>query len=175
MKKKYSITELLALNLQSLPSSRQNITQKAMREGWPFVEVPGGGGPGGVRREFEVPAYVRAEIAGKAEVTRMLEDKEAMDAVDGLLASAESAPKEDTVKMIVAGQVIEDQRIWHICTSIVRAYKEMHQVNLKPQREIRFAMLIYDFMMLRKDMGQPATVEELADTVEFMMPSTKGK
>ena len=53
MKKMYSVTEILELNLPALPKSKPAVTTKARKEGWKFAEETG---LGGVRRLYEIPA-----------------------------------------------------------------------------------------------------------------------
>lgn len=45
-----------------LPSTMRGCTRKAQREGWVFREVKGGGGPGGMRTEYQPPTDVLALI-----------------------------------------------------------------------------------------------------------------
>lgn len=46
----------------SLPTTMRGCTRKAQREGWVSREVKGGGGPGGIRTEYQPPAKVLALI-----------------------------------------------------------------------------------------------------------------
>lgn len=73
MKQYYSTIELAGFCLNSLPKARESIMRKAKRENWPYKEVPGKGGKGGVRREFLVPENVFNEI--KEKTTQKLIDK----------------------------------------------------------------------------------------------------
>jgi putative transposase len=68
----YTATELAALGLQGLPSTRQAIEMRAAREGWAFIQSSGRGGKGGVRREFVVaslPAAIREQLMKTAATT----------------------------------------------------------------------------------------------------------
>jgi len=51
----YSIHELHKLKLEELPGSQKGIRDRVQRENWPTREVPGRGGPGGKRVEYQPP------------------------------------------------------------------------------------------------------------------------
>jgi len=57
-----SVGELNAMKLPGLPTTRQGIDALVKRDGWPYREAKGQGGPGGVRREYQPPAEVMALI-----------------------------------------------------------------------------------------------------------------
>jgi putative transposase len=63
IKAQYSLTELAAMQLPGLPATKVALSNKAQREGWPFVEVTG---VGGTRREYTPPANVVEAIKEKA-------------------------------------------------------------------------------------------------------------
>ena len=65
MKRNFSATQLVQYRLCCLPHTKANIGIRAKKENWPFIEVPGQGGKGGVRREYQVPQYVLDEIVTK--------------------------------------------------------------------------------------------------------------
>nr|WP_199866610.1 Mu transposase C-terminal domain-containing protein [Burkholderia ambifaria] len=65
VKERYSSSELLAMRLDALPTSKAALLARADREAWRYSEVKG---IGGTRREFEPPSNVMAEIRRKAAV-----------------------------------------------------------------------------------------------------------
>ena len=66
VKTRYSAAELAALQLPILPATRPAIFKRASNEEWPYIEVKGGGGKGGLRREYTPPALVMNAIKEKA-------------------------------------------------------------------------------------------------------------
>lgn len=81
VKARYTAAELAALGLEGLPGSKQKLHEKALREGWSFLESQG---RGGVRREYEPPVAVMAAIQAKAAAQLVAQ-------VDSLLAPVASA------------------------------------------------------------------------------------
>jgi putative transposase len=63
LKKQYSASELAALKLVGLPSSKANIIAYADRFGWVYKEVSG---RGGVRREYTPPPAIMEQIRNAA-------------------------------------------------------------------------------------------------------------
>ncbi|STB70895.1 Mu transposase C-terminal domain-containing protein [Chromobacterium violaceum] len=63
VKSHYSASELAALHLRGLPTSKVALIARAERESWPYVETTG---RGGIRREYTPPAEVVAAIKAKA-------------------------------------------------------------------------------------------------------------
>lgn len=64
-KARFSATELAAMKLPGLPGSERGIRFMAERDEWAYVEVPGKGGPTGLRREYTVPQAVLKAIREK--------------------------------------------------------------------------------------------------------------
>lgn len=62
MKAYFSVSELLGMGLEILPSSERGIQKKVNRENWQFREVAGRGGRGGKKREYMPPPEVQAAI-----------------------------------------------------------------------------------------------------------------
>lgn len=62
MKTRYSIADLLSMQIEGLPSTRQALEYRAKKEGWVYVEVPAKGGRGGVRREYVLPEALRQVV-----------------------------------------------------------------------------------------------------------------
>lgn len=58
----HSIHTLHLFRLNGLPRSQKGIRERAQREGWLSREVPGKGGPGGTRIEYQAPPEVQAQI-----------------------------------------------------------------------------------------------------------------
>lgn len=63
VKSHYSASELAAMQLACLPTSRDNVRLMAEREGWPFSEKKG---RGGIRREYAPPIEIMGAIKAKA-------------------------------------------------------------------------------------------------------------
>lgn len=57
--KLYSASEIAAMKIPGLPTSRQNVSVRADKEGWPFEERIG---IGGKRRVYEIPERYFARI-----------------------------------------------------------------------------------------------------------------
>lgn len=62
IKTHYSASELAALNLPGLPTTRQAWEYRAQREAWAVQEVRARGGRGGIKKEYLVPAEVQDTI-----------------------------------------------------------------------------------------------------------------
>lgn len=60
--KKYSIAELLEMDLAGLPKTKMGLSQKADREKWPFEEVKAKGGRGGVKKLYAPPPEILKKI-----------------------------------------------------------------------------------------------------------------
>jgi len=58
----HSIHALHLFRLKGLPRSQKGIRERAQREGWSSREVPGKGGPGGMRTEYQPPPDVQRQI-----------------------------------------------------------------------------------------------------------------
>lgn len=84
----YTASELLALNLGTLPGTKAGLLAKAEREGWPFVEESG---RGGMRRAYAPPAEVIAAVQEKA----------AREVVAGVPAKRLALKPEDQLPLIV--------------------------------------------------------------------------
>lgn len=63
VKSHYSASELAAMQLACLPTSRDNVRLMAEREGWQFSEKKG---RGGIRREYTPPIEIMVAIKAKA-------------------------------------------------------------------------------------------------------------
>lgn len=148
LKKNYSVATLLGLRLNCLPSTKQNIYLKAEREGWPFVEVPGKGGVGGVRREFEVPSYVLDEI-----ITKVGEISASTDKI------AAAMPK--NVVHIHKGQIMDDTRLLALCVSTTDKMNETHQLGMGPDKKGEVVALLYKYMIQRRSKNEDAAKEEI--------------
>lgn len=77
VKEHYSSSELLALRLDGLPTTKVGLLARAERESWSFKEVKG---VGGTRREFHPPAGVIAEIRRRT-VTKLVTTTRQHDAL----------------------------------------------------------------------------------------------
>ncbi|WP_293935757.1 hypothetical protein [Iodobacter sp.] len=152
IKNKYSINELLGLSLRCLPATRQGIHLKSEREHWPYVEVPGKGGPGGVRREFEVPSYVLNEI------TEILTDLS--NETERRVAQA---PK--NVIHIHKGQVMDDTRLLALCASATDKMNETHKLGMTSENKGELIAILYKFMMLKRGQSE---VEAADDIEQFL-------
>lgn len=64
----YSCAELADLKLPGMPASRQNMHGIVKRENWPFIEVKGSGGPGGIVRLYAPPERIQKLIAARAAI-----------------------------------------------------------------------------------------------------------
>lgn len=65
----YSTAELAALKAPGFPGSREGIRDRANREGWASIEVPGRGGKNGTRRDYlfaSLPQALKDAIVAKA-------------------------------------------------------------------------------------------------------------
>ena len=60
--KKYSIAELLEMDLAGLPKTKMGLSQKADREKWPFEEGKAKGGRGGVKKLYAPPPEILKKI-----------------------------------------------------------------------------------------------------------------
>ena len=60
--KKYSIAELLEMDLAGLPKTKMGLSQKADREKWPFEEVKAKGGRGGVKKLYTPPPEILKQV-----------------------------------------------------------------------------------------------------------------
>ncbi len=61
----FSAADLYKFQLDCLPKTRESIHRKANTENWPYLEVRGKGGKGGIKRVYKLPDYVIAEIKKK--------------------------------------------------------------------------------------------------------------
>ncbi|KPN73696.1 Mu transposase C-terminal domain-containing protein [Neisseria sp. 74A18] len=73
MKKHYSASELVALELSGLPKTEAGVVFRAKQQNWPFIEVAGKGGRGGKRREYTPPPEVMMQIQER-EMAKVLAD-----------------------------------------------------------------------------------------------------
>ena len=62
MENSYSVSELLEMSLEELPTTARGIQQKAKREGWAFTEAPAKGGRGGVKKIYALPPALLAQL-----------------------------------------------------------------------------------------------------------------
>ncbi|MEY2863574.1 MAG: hypothetical protein RLY58_1281 [Pseudomonadota bacterium] len=62
MKTHFSIVELLSMQIDGLPSTRQAIEYRAKKESWVFVEVAAKGGRSGLRREYALPTALAQAV-----------------------------------------------------------------------------------------------------------------
>ncbi|WP_293931062.1 DNA-binding protein [Iodobacter sp.] len=163
----YSAAELADLKLPSLPATRENVYRRATREAWPHKDVAGFGGRGGVRREFEVPAYVRAEIIAKQGMT----PEESLKVLDNYLARTDTKTplSEQKVIRISDGKAVEEPRTWAICSGAVQMFAKMYKVSMNSQQEHDVTEAAYRFMLARKRMGKTAELEDLADVIKKTM------
>lgn len=94
MKRHYDAEELASMRLPGLPTTRPAIFKRAKAENWAFVEVPGKGGRGGIRREYAPPARVMAaikeQIVGNMIQTPASSSPTALPAVNHLRALGKS-------------------------------------------------------------------------------------
>ena len=63
--------------ISGLPSSKPGVTDRVQRENWPFTEVRGKGGKGGVKRIYTLPDYVIEELKEKGVLDVLLQEKAA--------------------------------------------------------------------------------------------------
>ena len=61
----FSAADLFKFQLECLPKTRESIHRKANIENWPYLEVRGKGGKGGIKRVYKLPDYVIREIKQK--------------------------------------------------------------------------------------------------------------
>ncbi len=61
----FSAGDLFKFQLECLPKTRESIHRKASIENWPYLEVRGKGGKGGIKRVYKLPDYVIREIKQK--------------------------------------------------------------------------------------------------------------
>ena len=61
----FSAADLYKFQLDCLPKTRESIHRKANIESWPYLEVRGKGGKGGIKRVYKLPDYVIDEIKQK--------------------------------------------------------------------------------------------------------------
>jgi putative transposase len=66
IKAHYDAEALASMALPGLPTTRAAIFKRARSEGWKYVEVPGKGGRGGLRREYVPPTDIMQAIQQKA-------------------------------------------------------------------------------------------------------------
>ena len=71
MENSYSVSELLEMSLEELPTTARGIQQKAKREGWAFTEAPAKGGRGGVKKIYALPPALLAQLRQR-ETARLL-------------------------------------------------------------------------------------------------------
>ncbi len=71
MENSYSVSELLDMSLEGLPTTARGIQQKAKREGWSFTQIPAKGGRGGVKKIYALPPDLLAQLRQR-ETTRLL-------------------------------------------------------------------------------------------------------
>lgn len=62
VKTHYSCAELAEMKLPGLPGSERRMRDRAEKEGWESRQVPGKGGKGGLRTEYQPPAAIMALI-----------------------------------------------------------------------------------------------------------------
>ncbi len=62
MKTHYSVADLLSMQIDGVPNTRQAVEYRAKREQWPFVEVAAKGGRNGVRREYVLPTELARAV-----------------------------------------------------------------------------------------------------------------
>ena len=87
----YPVHALHLYRLKDLPRSQKGIRERAQRDGWPGREVPGKGGPGGTRVEYQPPPDIQSQID-------VIEAQRAREGavVDGVEAQRASAHSEMT-------------------------------------------------------------------------------
>jgi len=64
-----------------LPRSKPGIIDRAQRENWPFTEVPGKGGRGGLKKIYAIPDYVIEELKEKGVLDLLTPEKEGSGSV----------------------------------------------------------------------------------------------
>jgi putative transposase len=62
----YSCAELTEMKLPGLPGSERRMRDRAEKDGWQFIQVPGKGGRGGLRTEYQPPANIMTLIKERA-------------------------------------------------------------------------------------------------------------
>ncbi|MYM80566.1 DDE-type integrase/transposase/recombinase [Duganella sp. FT50W] len=66
LKSHYDAETLASMAIDGLPTTRAAVFKRAKSEGWKFIEVPGKGGRGGLRKEYLPPAKIMEAIRHKA-------------------------------------------------------------------------------------------------------------
>ncbi len=79
IKTHYSCAELAQMKLTGLPASERGMRDRVEKDGWGSIQVPGKGGKGGMRTEYQPPAVIMAIIRQRA-IEALIEATPAMPA-----------------------------------------------------------------------------------------------
>ncbi|ENG0237721.1 DNA-binding protein [Burkholderia multivorans] len=123
MKKLYSASEIAAMRLPGLPTSRDNIRIRAEREGWYSEESLG---QGGIRRVYAIPEkYLRTDLSAQARA----KVDERLDAVRDQ-QKTEGITDADLLSSIIEG---------------VERFAQRNGLDLSPDRKAAFITLFYRY------------------------------
>lgn len=107
MKTHYSSAELAAMKLPGLPGSERRMNDRANKEGWVSRQVPGKGGKGGLRTEYQPPKAV-LRLIQEHKVTQLITLPVAQEKADTLPAVL--APKPPALQHLIPADFNAAQR-----------------------------------------------------------------
>ncbi|MFZ6748553.1 hypothetical protein [Undibacterium sp. Ren11W] len=140
MKKLYSATEILGMNLPGLPKSKPAFLAKAEKEKW-FYETKVG--LGGIRKMFQIPTYYQPgykPYAGEPGQTAPAKSKS-----DSVTSIVEGADQIAAQAVDAFGTKIDPQRLSK-AIQIVERYLEEKKIYATAERKSDVVVVVYNFL-----------------------------
>ncbi len=157
MKKLFTATEIVAMNLPDLPTTKRAIQLRALKEGWQFESKVG---LGGTRKVFAIPSQY---LDGQGVVTAPGEDSvgEAPATAPSQVGlhsgpAAKGEPSKKVIGTIAGGSAKVDLSLLETAMRALSEWERERHTKVADDRRSAIVAILYDYLQSAEDNGEEA-------------------